>query len=151
MPTAVVPMQATVSIDIPVRFAETDLMGVVHHAAYLVWFEIGRVAWMSEAGMPYTEIADSGHHLAVTGIDVAYRAAARFGDVVRVNTQLARLRSRQVSFDYEICNAADGTVLATGRSDHICVDLDGRMAKVPPHILARLQDGAAKLANAPAT
>lgn len=138
--------RAIVSTDIPVRFAETDLMGVVHHAAYLVWFEIGRVAWMAAAGIPYTEIAESGRHLAVTGIHAEYRAAARFGDTVRIQTRLLQLRSRQVGFGYAIYNAADNTLLASGRSDHICVDLEGRMAKVPPHIMERLEEGAAMLA-----
>lgn len=146
--------QARSTLAIPVRFAETDLMGVVHHSAYVVWFEAGRVAWMDAAGMPYPEIAGMGHHFAVTGIQAAYRAAARFGDVVEVVTWLAQLRSRQVAFQYEVRRrAADDAatvesseLLATGRSDHICVDLDGRMAKIPPVVVERLQRGAEQLA-----
>ena len=56
----------TVALDIPVRFAETDAMGVVHHSNYIVWFEAARVAWMDAAGMPYTEVAAGGNHFAVT-------------------------------------------------------------------------------------
>lgn len=138
--------QARASLEIPVRFAETDLMGVVHHAAYIVWFEAGRVAWMEAAGMPYTEIAATGHHFAVTGIHAEYRAAAHFGDTVRVTTWLAGLRSRFVRFEYAIHNTADDTLLATGSSEHICVDLDGRMAKIPPQVVERLQAGAQRLA-----
>ena len=67
---------AVVTVDVDVRFAETDSMGVVHHANYVVWFEVGRVAWMKAAGMPYTEIAASGHHLAVTAIHAEYRASS---------------------------------------------------------------------------
>ncbi len=142
--------QARSTLAIPVRFAETDLMGVVHHSAYVVWFEAGRVAWMEAAGMPYPEIAALGHHFAVTGIQAEYRAAARFGDVVEVVTWLAQLRSRQVAFEYEVRRrSADGAtteLLASGRSEHICVDLDGRMAKIPPSVVERLRDGAAQLA-----
>jgi acyl-CoA thioester hydrolase len=140
---------AVVAVDVVVRFAETDLMGVVHHASYVVWFEIGRVGWMKAAGMPYTEIAASGHHFAVTGIQAAYRAPARFGDTVQIHTRLAKLRSRQIEFAYELRNLADNALLATGVSEHICVDLEGRMAKIPQTIVERLLAGAASLAHAP--
>jgi acyl-CoA thioester hydrolase len=136
---------AVVAVDLDVRFAETDLMGVVHHASYVVWFEVGRVAWMKAAQMPYAEIAAGGHHLAVTAIHAEYRASARFGDTVRISTRLAKLRSRQVEFRYELRHAATNALLVTGSSEHICVDLAGRMAKIPPEVLERLQQGAAAL------
>ncbi len=132
---------AAVIAEIDVRFAETDAMGVAHHASYIVWFEVGRVAWMQAVQMPYTEIAASGHHLAVTAIRAEYRAAARFGDRVRIITRLTQLRSRQVEFTYELRKIADDTLLATGVSEHICVDLAGRMAKLPAFILERLHQG----------
>ena len=140
--------RALVPLDLAVRFAETDLMRVVHHSAYVVWFEAGRVAWMAAAGMPYAEVASTGHHFAVTDIHAEYRAAARFGDVVRVISRLTRLRSRQVAFGYEVLNALTNERLATGSSEHICVDLDGRMAKIPEEVIARLVTGATRLAMA---
>jgi acyl-CoA thioester hydrolase len=139
------PFNAIVTTEVEVRFAETDGMGVVHHANYIIWFEVGRVAWMSAAGMPYTEIAESGHHFAVTGIQAAYRASVRFGDAVRIATRLVELRSRQVKFAYELHKRADDSVIATGVSEHICVDLSGRMAKIPTAIADRLLAGAAAL------
>ena len=138
--------RAAVPLDLTVRFAATDLMGVVHHSTYVIWFEAGRVAWMTAAGMPYAEVGDTGHHFAVTALHAEYRAAARFGDVVRVITRLSRLRSRQVAFSYEIRNAASDERLAVGSSEHICVDLEGRMAKIPEFVVARLVAGAEKLA-----
>jgi acyl-CoA thioester hydrolase len=138
--------RAAVPLDLTVRFAETDLMGVVHHSSYVVWFEAGRVAWMEAAGMPYAEVAGTGHHFAVTAINVEYRAAARFGDVVRIISRLTRLRSRQVAFGYEVRNAITDERLATGSSEHICVDLDGRMAKIPEDVIARLLVGVERLA-----
>jgi acyl-CoA thioester hydrolase len=140
--------QAVVPLDQAVRFAETDLMGVVHHSVHVVWFEAGRVAWMEAAGMPYAEIATGGHHFAVTGLEARYRASARFGDTVRILTRLRQLRSRQVSFTYEIRQANSDTLLATGSSEHICVDLDGRMAAIPAEVMARLRAGADRLAAA---
>lgn len=128
-----------------VRFAETDSMGVVHHSAYIVWFEMGRVAWMDAVGVPYTEIAQSGYHLAVTYVQAAYRASCRFGDAVVVAAFLEQLRSRQVSFRYEIRHATEGTLLVTGSSTHICVDLDGAMARLPRTLLDRLVVGSERL------
>ncbi|HXF62447.1 MAG TPA: thioesterase family protein [Caldilineaceae bacterium] len=139
---------AAVPLELTVRFAETDLMGVVHHSAYIVWFEAGRVAWMEAAGVPYAEIAAGGHHFAVTGVQAEYRAAARFGHAVRVVTWLARLRSRQVAFRYEVRHAQSDELLATGVSEHICVDLEGRMAKIPQAVVERLRAGALRLADA---
>lgn len=138
---------AAVAVDVEVRFAETDQMGVVHHASYIVWFEVGRVAWMRAAQMPYAEIAAGGHHLAVTAVQAEYRASARFGDTVRISTRLTKLRSRQVEFSYEVYQADNGTLLAAGRSEHICVDLEGRMAKIPAPVVERLWQGAVALAQ----
>jgi acyl-CoA thioester hydrolase len=140
--------EAPVGIQSDVRFAETDQMGVVHHSSYIVWFEMGRVAWMKAAGMPYTAVTDSGHNFAVTAVHAAYRASCRFGDTVQIITRLAKLRSRQVEFHYEVRNAADQALLATGSSDHICVDLAGKMSKIPPYVYEGLRQGAERLATA---
>ena len=127
-----------VPLDITVRFAETDQMGVVHHSEYVVWFETGRIAWMEAAGMPYTEIAGAGFNFAVTDLQCRYRNAIRFGDAVQVVTRLASLRSRQIEFVYEICNPQTGAVYADGHTRHTCVDDEGRMTRVPDWIAGRL-------------
>lgn len=133
---------------VDVRFAETDAMGVVHHGAYVIWFEIGRVAWMAAAGMPYAEVAASGHHFAVTGLHANYRTACRFGERVRLVTTLTKLRSRQVEFSYTLYNDGTDGLLATAATEHICVDLTGQMAKIPETVIERLQAGAVRLAAA---
>ena len=140
--------RAAVSLELPVRFVETDAMGVVHHSNYLVWFEAARVRWMEAAGVPYVEVAAGGNHFAVTAAGVEYRAPAHFGDVVRVTVTLAQLRSRQVRFEYSVENVAGGVLLATGYTQHICVDLAGHMAKIPSAILGRLIEGANQLRHA---
>ena len=140
--------KATVPLDIIVRFAETDEMAVVHHSSYIVWFEAGRVAWMEAAGMPYPEIAGTGRHFAVTGIQAEYRAASRFGDVVTILTWAEELRSRKISFGYEVWCKDDERLLASGASQHICVDLAGKMAQIPSAIMTRLQSGNQRLAEA---
>lgn len=138
---------AAVYLDLSVRFAETDAMGVVHHSNYLIWFEAARVAWMDAAGMPYAEVAAGGNHFAVTAVDVEYRAPARFGDTVRISAAVRQLRSRHVSFTYTVRLAPEGVLLASGHTEHICVDLQGRMAKIPDEVLRRLAAGIAALAE----
>lgn len=137
--------RAVASLDLPVRFVETDAMGVVHHSNYLVWFEAARVHWMDAAGVPYVQVAAGGNHFAVTAAGIEYRAPARFGDVVRVTATLAQLRSRQVRFEYVVENARSGVLLATGYTQHICVDLAGHTAKIPNAILDRMIDGMQRL------
>ena len=129
---------AAFPLDITVRFAETDQMGVVHHSEYVVWFEAGRVAWMAAAGMSYTEIAGAGYNFAVTDLQCRYRDAIRFGDAVQVITRLGSLRSRQVEFVYEIRNPHTRAIYADGHTRHTCVDSDGRMTRLPHWIAQRL-------------
>ena len=139
--------RARVALDLVVRYAETDAMGIVHHSTYIVWFEAARVAWLDVVGMPYVEIAAGGKHLAVTKVHAEYRAATRFGDPVRVIGWVSTLRSRQVRFEYEVRNASDDSLLASGATEHICVDDDGHVAKIPPAIFERLQAGVSRLAG----
>ncbi len=131
------------TINVPVRFADKDAMGIAHHGNYVVWLEMGRIGWLAAAGVPYTEIAASGRHFAVTKLDVDYRAACRFGDTVRVSTELTALRSRAVAFRYELHNVESSDLLATASTQHVCVDLDNRTARLPDNVLRRLQDRAA--------
>jgi len=135
-----------VTTTLDIRFAETDQMGVVHHSSYVIWFEVGRVAWMKAALMPYAEVADSGYNFAVTAIHASYRASCRFGDTVQIVTRLTKLRSRQIEFSYEVRHNTDQRVLATGSSEHICVDSAGKMTKIPQTIYDRLCAGAEQLA-----
>ncbi len=129
---------AVSSIDIPVRFAETDAMGIVHHSNYVIWFEAGRVALMADAGIPYTVIAAGGNHFAVTSLQVDYRLPAHFGETVRLMTTVGALRSRQIVFHYALAGQ-DGRALATGSTEHMCVDLANRTARIPAPVAAVLQ------------
>ncbi len=138
--------RATTTTEITVRFAETDAMGVVHHAAYIIWLEMGRVAWLQAVGVPYTAVVAAGHHFAVTGVHANYRASCQFGDGVRIVTRLQLLRSRQIVFGYELFHASTSALLVTATSEHICVDLAGRMAKLPATLFNELQRGVVQLA-----
>jgi acyl-CoA thioester hydrolase len=117
-------------MNVRVRYAETDAMGVAHHGAYVVWLETARVEWMRERGLSYRELDDSGVAMAVAGLEVRYRAAARFDDVLHLDCRLERLRSRYGRFRYAIRHE-DGRLIATAVSEHVPTDRRGRAVRLP--------------------
>lgn len=122
-----------------VRYAETDRMGVVYHANYLVWCEVGRVEFMRALGRDYAALEAAGTGLAVTDARVRYLAPARFDDPIRVVTALSGVRSRAVSFDYEITHAESGVRLAAAHTDLVSIDRDGRLMAIPADFRAALE------------
>ncbi|MEZ5353001.1 MAG: thioesterase family protein [Bryobacteraceae bacterium] len=115
-----------------VRYAETDQMGIVYHANYLVWMEVGRVEYFRNAGMRYADFEkQTGLHLAVVEASCRYLSPARYDDEVAVLTGLGESNPRLVRFEYEIRNAATGVVLATGFTRHIFLDGDMKARKLP--------------------
>ncbi|CAM3564190.1 thioesterase family protein [Deinococcus saxicola] len=129
-------MNVSVQTSIRVRYAETDMMGVVHHATYPVWFEVGRSDLMRELGLPYTEIEARGYYLMLSGLNVEYRRAARYDDELVVTTRISALRSRTVTFVYEVRRGEE--LLATGESRHIATDKQYRPARMPDDVLTAL-------------
>lgn len=127
------------STEFRVRYAETDRMGVVYHANYLVWCEVGRVEFMRALGRDYAALEEQGTGLAVTEARVRYLAAARFDDPIRVTTTLAGVRSRAVSFDYEITHAESGVRLASAHTDLVSIDREGRLMAIPADFRAALE------------
>ena len=117
--------------EFPVRYAETDAMGVVHHANYLVYFEEGRSHYMRELGSDYADIEASGYQLPVTEANVRYVGSRRYGQRIRIRTWIEENRSRRVSFAYEVINPEDGTVLVTGLTRHVWTDSEGQVVRVP--------------------
>lgn len=113
-----------VDVEIEVRYAETDQMGVVHHANYLVWFELARTRLCLEAGFHYAEIEQRGLLLLVTGVELSYRLPARYGEKVLASCWVERVGSRGVTFAYRI--ARGGDLLATGATAHVWVDARSR-------------------------
>jgi len=122
----------------PVRYAETDQMQIVHHANYIVWMEEGRSEFMRASGGDYADIERGGHLLAVTNVQARYLAPAHYGERVTVRTWVEELRSRTLTFGYEIVNAETGTLLVTGQSEHVCMDRQGRVIRIPEAIRALL-------------
>lgn len=114
-----------------VRFAETDQMGIAHHAAYVVWLEAARVEWMRERGLSYRELEASGISMAVRGLEVGYRAPARFDDLLRIECVLTEMKSRHAAFRYRIFGPS-GERLADARTTHVPTDRRGRAVRLPP-------------------
>jgi len=132
--------QETVS-DIRVRYAETDQMGVVYHANYLVWCEIGRTDFIRRCGMSYADMERGGIRLAVTEVTLRLHASARYDDLVRVTTRLAGLRSRAVEFAYHIAHAESGATIVSATTRLVSITADGRSASLTPEIRALLERG----------
>lgn len=113
------------------RYAETDQMGIVHHAAYVVWLEEGRSHWLRAHGTSFTEFEKEGLSLAVSELNVRYSQAARYDQRVTVRCWIEEVKSRKVKFGYQVIAADTATLLASGYSTHICVDRQGNVAKIP--------------------
>jgi acyl-CoA thioester hydrolase len=120
---------------IRVRYAETDAMGIVHHAVYPVWMELGRSDLLRQLGQSYAEWETRGVMLSVAELRVRYRAPARYDELVDVRTCLTEAGRRKVVFAYEVRRGE--TRLAEGESTHLVTGPDGR-ARVMPDDLLRL-------------
>jgi len=122
------PIRSTTEIE--VRYVETDQMGVVHHANYVVWFELARTHLCALSGYRYADIEKLGYLLMVTGVEVSYRRPARYGETVAVTCWGERLLSRGVRFAYEVRHGGD--LLATGATDHVWIEVaTGRPCRTP--------------------
>jgi acyl-CoA thioester hydrolase len=114
-----------------VRYAETDTMGIVYHANYLIWFEVGRGDFFRALGQDYGEWEKRGFLLPVSEAHARFHAPARYGDLITVRTSLAQLRSREVTLDYQVIQGETGQILATGWTKHICVDHKSHVRRLP--------------------
>src|SRR5215208_6171551 len=121
------------SVDIEVRYAETDQMGVVHHANYAVWFELARTRLCALSGYSYAEIEAMGYLLMVTALEVRLRRPARYGDTVQLVCWGERLASRGMRFAYEVRRGSD--LLATGATEHVWVETATRRPCRTPETL----------------
>ena len=127
-------------VELRVRYAETDRMGVVYHANYLAWCEVGRTEYIRTLGVSYGELEAGGLLLAVSDASLRYHAPARYDDVVRVDTSISELRSRTVTFEYLISNAASGSRLVSARTTLVSMDPGGRTVSMPAEFRRRLEE-----------
>ncbi|HWV58710.1 MAG TPA: thioesterase family protein [Longimicrobiales bacterium] len=128
----------TTSSTVRVRYSETDQMGFVYHAHYLVWCEIGRTDFMRELGVVYAEVERQGLRLVVGEAHVRFRAPARYDDLVRIDTRIERVQSRAVTFAYELFRIGDDgdVAVASAWTTLVAIDERGTTRVLPPDLLA---------------
>ena len=130
-------LHETVS-DIRVRYAETDQMGVVYHANYLIWCEIGRTDFIRSIGQPYASLEADGLRLAVSEAALRFHASARYDDSLFVHTRLVDVRSRSLTFAYQIVHNDRGLVVGATTS-LVSLAADGRAVALPGALRGLMQ------------
>lgn len=124
----------TCAITLRVNYSETDQMGVVYHANYLIWFDRARTELMRETGVTYKELEQQGVYLAVSEVSIRFRAAARYDDLVRVRCWVRELASRRVTFGYAVDHATTGELLATGLTSLVSLTHAHTLTRLPAHV-----------------
>lgn len=118
-----------------VRYAETDQMGVVYYANYLVWFEVSRTDWLRHAGWSYVEMEAEGYMLPVVQAHCSYKQSARYDDEIEILARGTLLSPVRIRFDYNVRRAADAALLAEGYTVHASLDPQGKPRRLPPRVL----------------
>lgn len=111
-----------------VRYSETDQMGIVYHANYFVWFEVGRSELFRELNLPYTQFEEQGIGLAVIEASCRYRKPSRYDDQLVIITEIDQLTARAANFSYRVY--LEETLLAEGKTVHVFINQEGRPTDV---------------------
>jgi len=117
-------------VDIRARYQETDAMAVVHHSVYLVWFEVGRSAFMRDIGYPYTQLEDEGYMIPLTESQCKYKQAVKYDQLVTVRTSLKEMKSATLTLYYEVVNKETQEVLTKGTTTHAVVNSDFKPIRI---------------------
>lgn len=113
-----------------VRFVETDMMGVVHHANYLRWFEMGRVAYLRAAGVELLDLMAAGYLFPITEVECKYKNSGHFDEEFEVRTTMLTFTKAQMTFHYEIVRVADEVVLVVGKTQNVFTNLAGKITRL---------------------
>ena len=124
---------------ITVRYAETDMMGVVYHGSYLPWFEIGRTTLLKELGLPYRELEAAGYRLPVLEVTAKYFRPAVYDDLITVVTTMREKPLWRIRLDYEVRRGDE--LLATGHTVHAFIDREGKPVRPPPVVVKAMAAG----------
>jgi acyl-CoA thioester hydrolase len=126
-------MSISHEISFRVRYAETDRMGLLHHANYLVYFEMGRTELLRQRGISYRDIEDSGHLLVVIEVGCKFKRPAYYDDLLTLRTTVERVTHVKIVHRYEVLR--DGVLLAEGHSTLACVDREGKPQALPDSLV----------------
>ncbi len=128
-------MVASISeTSVRVNYSETDQMGVVYHARYLVWLDVARCEHLRLSGMSYRELEQAGLRLAVSELAIRYRQPARYDDLIRIRCWIREVASRRVDFGYAVEHAEDRRLLATASTRLIALDIGMTLARLPERV-----------------
>jgi acyl-CoA thioester hydrolase len=132
-------------VRIRVRYAETDQMGVVYHANYFVWFEVGRVEFLRQMGFSYREMEENDAcFIAVVDARCRYKAPAHYDDEITVRTTLKNVRESVIHFGYELVRDVDATLLAEGETMHVVTDAEMKRRTIPEKYMQAFRDAAGR-------
>jgi acyl-CoA thioester hydrolase len=126
--------QAVSETFVRVNYSETDQMGVVYHARYLVWLDVARTEHLRRCGMSYRDLEASGLRLAVSEVAIRYRQPARYDDSVRIRCWVREVASRKVEFGYAIEHAEDARLLATASTSLLALDSTMALSRLPDSV-----------------
>jgi len=125
-------------IELRVRYAETDQMGVVHHSHYATYFELGRTELLRQCGFSYRDMEQAGSYFVVAKLEIKFLAPAAYDDVLRLVTTTAKLTRVRIEHDYELYRKRDNVLLTTGHTLLACVDGHGRVVPIPDAFFEKL-------------
>lgn len=124
----------TRSTRVRVRYADTDQMGVVYYANYLVWFEVGRTEWLRDAGLSYREMETEGVSLPVIEAHCEYRQSARYDDEIEIRTTATAVTPVRIRFDYQAFRTSGEALVAEGHTVHAAIGASGRPCRLPSRV-----------------
>src|SRR5512133_3454293 len=117
-----------------VNYSETDQMGVVYHARYLVWLDVARTEHLRRCGASYRDLESAGLRLVVSQVNIRYRQPARFDDPLRIRCWVREVGSRRVSFGSAVEHQDDGRLLATAAVDLMALDAAMALSRLPEEV-----------------
>lgn len=123
-------------VQVAVRYAETDMMGIVYHGSYLPWFEIGRTTLLKDQGLSYRDLEAAGYRLPVLEVAVKYLKPAFYDDELTIVTTLAEKPVIRIQLAYEVRRGDE--LLATAQTAHAFIDREGRPVRPPPNFVGRM-------------
>jgi acyl-CoA thioester hydrolase len=122
-----------------VNYSETDQMGVVYHARYLVWLDVARTEHLRQSGMNYRQLEEGGLRLAVSEVTIRYRHPARYDDPIRIRCWVRAVASRKVDFGYAVEHAEHGRLLATASTSLLALDSSMALTRLPEYVRQALR------------
>ncbi len=123
---------------ITVRYAETDMMGIVYHGSYLPWFEVARTQLLREQGFPYRQLETDGFRIPVLEVSAKYRRPALYDDLITIVATISDKPLLRIRIAYEVLRGDE--LLATGETVHAFCDRNGRPVRPPPAFAARMNE-----------